>query len=516
MDSQLTSYITIVCVSGMLNVFLCGYVFYKRSKLADSSLFFIPYTAALAIYCLAYAFGLTSTTLAQVKFWNSVQYVGMPFAPVLGLMFVMQYLGFPVTRKRVILLLIIPLISLFMVITNDLHHLHYKIFEIYEDLGAPFVRIEIGIWYVINGLFTFGSLFTALLLLLSRMKESAKRYRPQLFILIIGQFVPIVSSFLYLVGVTPPGIDPVPMIIWVTSGLYLWAVVSSRLLTIIPIAKDTIFNSISDGVIVLDASNRLIECNQACKNMLPKLDNALFGQHVDQVWLAISGKKFPFNLESDASPQELILAGRFYEVRLSQLQISSKYRAGTLVILVDITELKQLQLKLEYLAYYDDLTRIYNRRAFFKYCEEWFVKYKQQSKPFSIILFDIDYFKKVNDHYGHHVGDQLIQHVVQVCQRSMNEEVLFARYGGEEFVLALPMRTAEDAEILATLVRENLERSPLIIDDVTIYVTSSFGIAQASGQPEETLLHLLRKADEALYSVKRNGRNQVGIYRGEA
>ena len=109
------------------------------------------------------------------------------------------------------------------------------------------------------------------LLAVYRWKETAKAYRLQLISLMVGQLVPIVTAFIYLMGFTPQGIDPVPMVLWVSSFLYLWSINSSRMFTVMPVAKDAIFNSINDGVIVLDESYRLIEFNLASKNMFPQL-----------------------------------------------------------------------------------------------------------------------------------------------------------------------------------------------------------------------------------------------------
>jgi len=102
-------------------------------------------------------------------------------------------------------------------------------------------------------------MLAAFLLLLSRWKETVSVYRPQLFALICGQLLPVVTAFLLFIGVTPDGIDPVPMLIWFSSALYLWSITSSRMLSIMPIAKETIFNNMNDGVIVLNDTYQLIE-----------------------------------------------------------------------------------------------------------------------------------------------------------------------------------------------------------------------------------------------------------------
>ena len=372
--------------------------------------------------------------------------------------------------------------------------------------------MEIGFWYVVHGIFTFVCMFVAFLLLLSYWKETEKAYRPQLIALMFGQLVPMVISFIYLEGWTPPGIDPVPMVIWITSLLYLWSISFSRLFKIMPIAKDTIFNSIRDGVIVLDESSRLIEFNQACKNMFSKLNKTMFGMELDKIWLELSGNPFPFVLDAIEVTKELNIGNFVYQVRIAPIEHANNNKCK-LIIFTDITELKNLQKKLEHQVYYDELTQIYNRRAFFQLCEKNFTEAKKLSLPYTIIIFDIDYFKKVNDTYGHQAGDQVLKHIAKVCQSELNEDILFARYGGEEFVLALKEWTKSDSALLANRLRQSIESQELVTTDgVIITVTSSFGVAETTKNHDETLTQLLNKADEALYSAKREGRNRVNVY----
>lgn len=296
MGSQLTMYITLVCTSGVLNLYLCLYAFSKRHKYTNIANYFILYTAAISIYCFASAMTLISTTLEQISFWNTILYIGMPTSATLGLLYVMSYLGFKMTVRRSVFILLIPFITIIMVATNPWHHLHYRVFELDPNLGAPFVYQEIGMWYMVHGVYTFASMFVAFLLVISHWKETAKVYRPQLIALMFGQLVPIVTAFLYLNGFTPAGVDPVPMILWLSSLLYLWAISTSRLFRIMPIAKDKIYNSITDGAIVLDESYRLIEFNQASKVMLPNLKKSMFGKNFVKFWNEQTGEELPFKL----------------------------------------------------------------------------------------------------------------------------------------------------------------------------------------------------------------------------
>jgi diguanylate cyclase (GGDEF)-like protein len=177
-----------------------------------------------------------------------------------------------------------------------------------------------------------------------------------------------------------------------------------------------------------------------------------------------------------------------------------------------MTELKQLQQRLERQAYYDDLTGIYNRRAFFLKTDQAFEASKDKQLPFTIILFDIDHFKKVNDTYGHHIGDQMLIHVASICSDQQRAEMLFARYGGEEFVLALPGYTHAQGEAFAHQLREKIALTPLRIEQTVIHVTSSFGVATVKSSTEQSWAPILQHADVALYSAKHAGRNQVKVH----
>ncbi|MCK1990081.1 diguanylate cyclase [Lysinibacillus fusiformis] len=513
MNSQLTAFITLCCTSGVLNLYLCLYVFLQRFNYTKIAQLFIGYTALITVYCFASAFCIIVTSLEAIKIWTTILYVGMATSAPLGLLFIMQYLGFQLSKKKIIGILVIPAISIVLVATNDIHHLHYRVFEIDPVLGAPYIHQEIGLWYIIHGIFTFSSMLVAFLLVLTHWKETAKSYRPQLIALMCGQLIPIITAFVYLLGLTPQGIDPVPMVLWASSLLYLWSVHSSRLFRVMPIAKDAIFHSINDGVIVLDESFRLIEFNQACNKMIPPLTRSMFGMDFAKVWLEVTGQSIPFTWESVVKTQEfeLDLTDRTYQVRISALQ-HVNHGSGLLLIFTDMTEVKNLQKMLEKQAYYDELTQIYNRRAFFQQCNQAYVEAKGTSSSFTVVLMDIDHFKHVNDTYGHAVGDQVLVHVVKACQDELKHGELFARYGGEEFVLALRGYTLVEGEDLANKLCHSIELQPLKTTEGIITTTISCGVAEGTNG-EETLYQLLNKADKALYSAKQAGRNRVHVYR---
>jgi diguanylate cyclase len=153
----------------------------------------------------------------------------------------------------------------------------------------------------------------------------------------------------------------------------------------------------------------------------------------------------------------------------------------------------------------DPLTRVANRRAFddeFRRCHERWV---QQGIPTTLLLLDVDHFKRFNDTLGHQAGDDALRHVADVLKRTVGEVALIARYGGEEFAVLFPNLTADAAIPYCERARQAIASARLMIDEREYRLTVSMGVAQ--WRPEETECDLLRRADEALYASKNAGRN---------
>ncbi len=160
----------------------------------------------------------------------------------------------------------------------------------------------------------------------------------------------------------------------------------------------------------------------------------------------------------------------------------------------------------------DGLTKLANRRAFDERLAKEVIKAETGGTKVCLVLADIDHFKKVNDTYGHQVGDGILQTFASLISKNVKGGDLAARYGGEEFALILPETTVGNAFNLVEKIRVNLEASRLVIKSTgqsVGKVTSSFGISVF--QPGMTVEQLIRRADEKLYDAKNNGRNRIEI-----
>ena len=161
------------------------------------------------------------------------------------------------------------------------------------------------------------------------------------------------------------------------------------------------------------------------------------------------------------------------------------------------------------MANYDAVTGVANKQAFIKRFKEEFSFARRNKLPLSLIMFDIDYFKKVNDTFGHMAGDFILREIAQKAKETVRDEDIIARYGGEEFAIILRGSTKDGATQLAERIRELIAAKPYLFEDKTIPVTISLGVATFENDNFASEDKLLAATDGNLYKSKENGRNQV-------
>jgi diguanylate cyclase (GGDEF)-like protein len=172
-----------------------------------------------------------------------------------------------------------------------------------------------------------------------------------------------------------------------------------------------------------------------------------------------------------------------------------------------VARISQFAARLQYEANYDHLSGLYNRRAFFRIADKLLQSLRRKEKPCSIVLFDIDKFKAINDNYGHDVGDIVIQNLAQLLKAQLRKHDILSRLGGEEFILFLPETTHQEAILVANKIRIYIEDNAIYRDTQDLKVTVSGGVANCDFK--ESLDKSIKKADEGLYKAKSNGRNQI-------
>lgn len=277
-----------------------------------------------------------------------------------------------------------------------------------------------------------------------------------------------------------------------------------------------VLDVIPDPFYIKDAEGRLVMVNEAYARDRGRTRDSMIGMPATA--LALNPE-----LLADVAPEdEAVLRGETvdkeqrYIVRRTgeeRFRLISKRPCtdmdGKPLIVVahlDITRWKVAENKLARMAHEDELTGLPNRRRFLAEAERLISLATRHGSELSLIIFDLDHFKEVNDKYGHVIGDQVLREVAIRLMAKMRAEDMPCRWGGEEFVVLLPITDLAMAEPLAERLREAFDTAPIEVNGLSLSLTISGGVAQK--RDDESLNDCVARADKALYAAKREGRNR--------
>ncbi|BDX17700.1 diguanylate cyclase [Halopseudomonas aestusnigri] len=300
-----------------------------------------------------------------------------------------------------------------------------------------------------------------------------------------------------------------------------------------------IVQSIDVGVVVLDRDYNVevwnsfmenhsgVSAEQASRHSLfelfPEIDQSWFTHKVETA-VMLGTRAFTIweqrpNLVHFKSYQPITgLADEMYQnVTILPLRSATGKTDHVCLIIYDVTgvavnkrQLESANTKLQELALRDGLTGLLNRRYWESCLEREFARHQRYDSPVSLVIFDIDHFKRVNDTYGHQTGDEVIRSVAEITSRLARETDFAGRYGGEEFVVLLPGTHLEGAAQFAERLRQAVEQQVLDYQGSPLSYTISLGVATISDDMANYQI-LLERADKALYASKEQGRNRVTL-----
>lgn len=208
----------------------------------------------------------------------------------------------------------------------------------------------------------------------------------------------------------------------------------------------------------------------------------------------------------------------YQNLTISPLSGSTGQVEKVCLMVYDVTDiatgkraLERANEQLAKLSMTDRLTGLLNRGTWENLVDAEFERFRRYGQATSLVMFDIDFFKSVNDNYGHLAGDEVIKHTAVTAKSNLRQSDSIGRYGGEEFGIILPETDAEGARIICERIRESIEQSIVQTSVAPIQYTVSMGISQLTGSPENHMTWMQR-ADEALYAAKKGGRNLVMVF----
>jgi len=530
MEFAFSAYTLVYAAAALVSVLAAAFAWMRRR--APGGVWLAAMSLACAIWAIAVGLDYSSTVIPQHVFWGQVSYLGATTAPVFFFVFAFAYVGTSGWQRprRVAMLLAIPVCAIVMAFTNDSHHLVWPGFSLVA--GQPNLIIySHGPAYWVVTLYGLALTLVASVRLMSVVFAARTLYLAQGVAIGFAVLLPWVAQIGYSVapGVLP-GADP-SVTLSFTSAVLSFTMLRFNLLDVVPVPRAMIVEEMTDGVLVLDGATRVIEINPAAVRLLgiehrptrimpvrellvhwpEAVDHLLSHQNgldddplvsADGVWLGVDRSR----LRAVGNGPERDL----YVLRdiTARARAEQALHAAVEDLSTRMAEIETLQAELQEQAIRDMLTGLHNRRYLAETFDRELGRAAREGYPVSIVMFDIDYFKEVNDTLGHAAGDAILRAVGAELSRNRRAGDIALRYGGDEFLVVLPNTPLGAAADLAEGWRVSLKRAIRGATSEDTRATLSFGVA-AFPAHATTSGDLVAAADAAVYASKSAGRNRV-------
>ncbi len=468
---------------------------------------------AITLYMFGYLEEITATLQKSKLFWHQFQYIGIPFISALWLTMALMYTDhfYKQFKIKLILIYAIPVCTFVLFFTNDFHHLYYHSIVLSTmDEYVTLMKIP-GPAYVVqsihSGIMILVALFVLIYTFIKRHDHDGEKI---LYMIFASGFACFGLSIDYVVP-TKHNIDFMVLSLPISMIFVILAVLRNDFLEVKTKARELVFEDSSEGILLLSGKNRILDYNTALFSILES-DNIL-----------LSKKNLSDVIPSSHQLSELLESPRaelwereaddgihYYEIFTTQIPQKNYSAAGTIKTFRDVTEIYLRTNRLKKQATTDDLSGLLNRRAFIHSCQSLMNTVAAPDQKFFLLMLDIDFFKQINDTYGHAAGDYVIRQFGKQVQQSFRTSDPLGRLGGEEFGVFMKATGIDVVLTKAESFREILASTEIDFENNIFAVTVSIGIAEVTKY--DHINDMISKADRALYYSKHNGRNQVSIY----
>lgn len=506
------NFITIfMFISVCMGILLFNYI------MNNSQIHYMRYLAVTiacsVIYIFTYMIELHSNSLETALFWNKLQYIVIPVISTLWLITVLLYTGIlKKSSSRIIpLLFIIPAITYITRWTNASHFFYYTgyTFQMYGEAGI--LEIDKGFWYYVQQI--YGCVETVFVILIfwiySYRVSAAERKNYRLMSLISASSM--ISIMMLIFDSTNFGLDYTAILFPVPLFLLAYLIAKEDFFEISSTARNQIFNQSNEAMIILNNRNRVIDYNLKAIDFFQengiKLVNSELNTFYDKNPILIEA----LNAEQLSIYRDVVNAEtRYWEINSNNIFSKNGRKHGVIKSIRDITKTYVEKKYLEKISKVDELTQLFNRREFNERAAKWIEKSQKHNTQLILLMVDIDYFKKINDTFGHQTGDTVLKRIAKEASMSFKEEDLLARFGGEEFVVMLEGISEREARASAEAYRQRIADLRIMPSAPNYQCTISIGMALY--EPKMSLEELIQCADIALYQAKKSGRNKVIKY----
>jgi diguanylate cyclase (GGDEF)-like protein len=464
-------------------------------------------TLFLALYILGYSFEITATNFDTAFVGLIVEYISCPFISPLILLYALSHSGVRVPKPVKVLLFIIPAAQSVLALTSRYHTLYYSDIEFTPPPIFAQLRITGTIIYYICFAYIYIMLISSAIILTKNAigQKGAKRYTE--YFIAIAFLIPIVTTTLYLLGLTPWAYDLTPVFLCITCIIICICTLRYNYLQFLPAATTHMVDEMKDAFVVLDADDCFVNANISAKKIFPNLKTMKFGSEILPEYRGYFRTDQPeFEFSVMKNDREF-----FYKASVGFIKKRGKAVCKTFIY-YDITDTKKLITELDQKASYDELTGIYNRATLMRYLYIIQETSDIDNVSSAVLMIDLDNFKRINETFGHSGGDRTIAEVSKRIKSCLGENNIFGRYDEEEFCVAIPGVDEAAALSKAENIREIIETNEFTADGINFSVTASIGISLYIPEEEKKIEAVLAEAGDALNDAKESGRNCCKVF----
>ncbi|MCE5209231.1 MAG: diguanylate cyclase, partial [Chloroflexi bacterium] len=349
-----------------------------------------------------------------------------------------------------------------------------------------------------------------IVLLWKSRQNTQALYRRQVTLIIVSAIPPLLVFIFYMIGFRPfPNLKYLDLnaFLYPLWGVGIWwAAYRYRLFELAPIAREVLIEHLSDGVLVFDNQTRLVDANPVAMKIMDWTQPPI-GQSGGQVFAAWKDLHdvYPATGAAEAVKIEIqhIVGGErlFFDMCITPLQDEMERNIGHLIVIHDITALKQLEEQLLELSLIDELTGLNNRRGFYVLAAQFIQMVKRMNLKAALIFVDLDEMKTINDTFGHAEGDRALVDTASLLRDTSRSSDILARFGGDEFVALVIESEDNGAEMMLTRLEKKIIEFNAQ-EDRKYPILVSFGVAHFCLDQPISLDELMEKADRGMYEQK--------------
>ena len=417
MDYRLTPYSAVHLLTVIMALIVTPAIW--RRRMTPGAVYLALLELGAAIWAFASIFEMAAATVSLKILWSQVSYIGIATTPILYFLFAMTYSQQDkrLTRRTIPLLFVIPTLTIFMILVDRLRPWHWSSVTI-----DPATNIGIyghGPWFWVFVSYEYALLAIGVVVLFRAMFRFPAHYRSQMAALLIGSALPCVANVMYVSGLNPiPGMDWTPITFALTGLILAWGIFRQQMFTLVPVARERLIEGMADGVVVVDASQRIVDINPSALAIIGRPPRDTIGQPAAQVLTQFGNLTELLRAGEEVATQEVSLgeeeAVRYYDLRASLLRDRRGQPTGRLIVMRDITRRRKAEQERERLIseLQDALAQVRTLRGLLPICANC-----------KRIRDDQGYWRGVEEYVAEHSDADFTHSICPDCARKLYPEL---------------------------------------------------------------------------------------------